>query len=110
MDARSGSILRWFDDINFERHPYDPWAAYSQSKTANILFMVEAARRWEPDQIAVNALNPGRITATNLSRYLGEDSSAPAALEPNCTTVVEVGGAGRGHLGGCRIGAGVRFL
>jgi len=81
----NGEVL--FDDINFERHPYDPWAAYSQSKTANILFMVEAARRWEPDQISVNALNPGRITTTNLSRYLGEDSSPPAAFEPNSTAV-----------------------
>jgi len=81
----NGEVL--FDDINFERHPYDRWAAYSQSKTANILFMVEAARRWAPDQIAVNALNPGRITTTNLSRYLGEDSSTPAAFEPTSTTV-----------------------
>jgi len=81
----NGEVL--FDDINFERHPYDRWAAYSQSKTANILFMVEAARRWAPDQIAVNALNPGRITTTNLSRYLGEDSSPPAAFEPNSTAV-----------------------
>ena len=81
----NGEVL--FDDINFERHPYDRWAAYSQSKTANILFMVEAARRWEPDQIAVNALNPGRITTTNLSRYLGEDSSTPVAFEPNSTAV-----------------------
>ena len=81
----NGEVL--FDDINFERHPYDRWAAYSQSKTANILFMVEAARRWAPDQISVNALNPGRITTTNLSRYLGEDSSTPAAFEPTSTTV-----------------------
>lgn len=44
-------------------------AAYSQSKTANVLFAVEAAKRWAPDRSAVNALKPGRITATNLSRY-----------------------------------------
>jgi NAD(P)-dependent dehydrogenase (short-subunit alcohol dehydrogenase family) len=67
-----------FDDINFERHPYDPWAAYSQSKTANILFTVEAARRWAQDGIAVNALTPGRI-ATNLMRYL-DQAPAPAAF------------------------------
>jgi NAD(P)-dependent dehydrogenase (short-subunit alcohol dehydrogenase family) len=39
----NGEVL--FDDINFERHPYDPWAAYSQSKTANVLFAVEARTR-----------------------------------------------------------------
>ena len=26
--------------------PYDPWLAYGQSKTANVLFAVEADRRW----------------------------------------------------------------
>ena len=31
-----------FDDLNFDRRPYDPWLAYGQSKTANILFAVEA--------------------------------------------------------------------
>jgi hypothetical protein len=30
------------DDIQFERRPYDPWEAYSQSKTANVLFVVVA--------------------------------------------------------------------
>jgi len=81
----NGEVL--FDDINFDRHPYDPWAAYAQSKTANILFMVEAAKRWAVDQIMVNALNPGRITSTNLSRYIGNTSSSPASFEPSSTAV-----------------------
>lgn len=75
---RNGAVL--FDDINFERHPYDPWAAYSQSKTANILFAVEAARRWAPEAIAVNSLTPGRIR-TNLMRYLPEQTRAPASFQ-----------------------------
>jgi NAD(P)-dependent dehydrogenase (short-subunit alcohol dehydrogenase family) len=76
-----------FDDINFERRPYDPWLAYGQSKTANVLFAVEAARRWAGDGIAVNALNPGRITATNLGRHIGELADAPASFEPTSTDV-----------------------
>lgn len=76
-----------FDDVNFERHPYDPWAACSQSKTANVLFMVEAARRWAGDDIAVNALNPARIVDTNLSRHIGDLASSPASFEPNSTSV-----------------------
>src|SRR5919107_1167502 len=40
-----------FDDIHFEHRPYDEWAAYGQSKTANILFAVEAAKRWASDGI-----------------------------------------------------------
>jgi NAD(P)-dependent dehydrogenase (short-subunit alcohol dehydrogenase family) len=57
-----------FDDINFERREYDPWVAYSQSKTANVLFAVEASRRWAEDGITANALNPGGIM-TNLQRH-----------------------------------------
>jgi NAD(P)-dependent dehydrogenase (short-subunit alcohol dehydrogenase family) len=74
----NGEVL--FDDIHFQRHPYDPWAAYSQSKTANILFAVEAGKRWAAGGITVNALTPGRIR-TNLMRYLGDQVPAPAAFQ-----------------------------
>jgi len=67
-----------FADIDFHIRPYDPWVAYGQSKTANILFAVEAARRWADDGIVANALNPGRITSTNLGRYLEEAPVNPA--------------------------------
>ncbi|MRN51622.1 SDR family NAD(P)-dependent oxidoreductase [Paenibacillus monticola] len=50
-----------FDDINFLRRPYDPFLAYGQSKTANVLFAVEASKRWAYDGITVNALMPGAI-------------------------------------------------
>jgi NAD(P)-dependent dehydrogenase (short-subunit alcohol dehydrogenase family) len=78
--------VRW-GDPNFEHGPYDPWAAYSQSKTANVLFAVEAAKRWAVDGIAVNALNPGRITGTGLARYIGDVGSAPTSFEPSSTDV-----------------------
>ncbi len=61
-----------FDDIHFERREYEPWLAYGQSKTANVLFAVEASRRWAADGIAVNALMPGAIS-TNLQRYITEE-------------------------------------
>ena len=47
-----------FDDIHFLERPYEPWAAYGQSKTANVLFAVEGTRRWAGDGITVNALMP----------------------------------------------------
>jgi NAD(P)-dependent dehydrogenase (short-subunit alcohol dehydrogenase family) len=59
-----------FEDIDFERRPYDPWSAYGQSKTANILHAVEIARRWSTEGIFANALNPGAIP-TNLQRHTG---------------------------------------
>jgi NAD(P)-dependent dehydrogenase (short-subunit alcohol dehydrogenase family) len=64
-----------FEDINFRERAYEPWAAYGQSKTANVLFAVEAARRWADDGITVNALMPGGIR-TNLQRYITDEDLA----------------------------------
>ncbi|GHH34450.1 SDR family NAD(P)-dependent oxidoreductase [Lentzea cavernae] len=58
-----------FDDIHYAHRAYDRWQAYGQSKTANILFGVEAGRRWSSEGITMNALMPGSI-ATNLQRHL----------------------------------------
>ena len=58
-----------FDDIHFRAREYEPWAAYGQSKTANVLFAVAATRRWAGDGITVNALMPGGIR-TGLQRYV----------------------------------------
>ena len=58
-----------FDDLNFSFRDYDPFGAYGQSKTANVLFAVEATRRWADDGITANALMPGGI-ATNLQRHV----------------------------------------
>jgi NAD(P)-dependent dehydrogenase (short-subunit alcohol dehydrogenase family) len=65
-----------FDDINFIRRPYDPGLAYGQSKTANVLFAVEAARRWDSDGITANAVQPGPVAATGLNRHLEPDALA----------------------------------
>ena len=58
-----------FDDVNFTSRPYDPWLAYGQSKTANVLFAVEATLRWADDGITANAVHPGAIE-TNLARHM----------------------------------------
>jgi NAD(P)-dependent dehydrogenase (short-subunit alcohol dehydrogenase family) len=100
-----------FDDINFERRSYDAFDAYGQSKTANVLFAVEAAKRWAMDGITVNALNPGRITGTNLSRHIGDVSAAPARFDPKSTDVsyksVEQGAATSTLLAGSPLVEGV---
>ena len=72
-----------FDDLDFARRPYDRWIAYGQSKTANVLFAVEAQRRWAADGIVANAVHPGAIAATNLSRYM--DPSELEALHTSGT-------------------------
>jgi NAD(P)-dependent dehydrogenase (short-subunit alcohol dehydrogenase family) len=53
--------------------PYDPWLAYGQSKTANVLFAVEAHRRWSTEGVAANAVHPGAIYETNLARHMSPD-------------------------------------
>ena len=65
-----------FEDINFSSRPYDPWLAYGQSKTANVLFAVEATRRWAADGITANAVHPGAIAETNLSRHMNAQELA----------------------------------
>ncbi|WP_424465142.1 SDR family NAD(P)-dependent oxidoreductase [Pseudoclavibacter helvolus] len=57
-----------FDDPFFERDDYDRHLAYGQSKTANVLFSLEATRRWTERGIAAAALMPGGIW-TNLQRH-----------------------------------------
>ncbi len=57
----------FFDDPHFNFIPYNPWLAYGQSKTANVLMAVEATRRWANAGIFANALNPGAIP-TNLQK------------------------------------------
>ncbi|MER7276432.1 SDR family NAD(P)-dependent oxidoreductase [Dactylosporangium sp. NPDC000244] len=71
-----------FEDIHFERREYEPWLAYGQSKTANVLFAVEADRRWAGDGIRVNALSPGGIR-TNLQRHVDVDELVRTATAAN---------------------------
>jgi len=69
-----------FDDLFFDRRPYDPWLAYGQSKTANVLFAVEATRRWAGDGITANAVMPGGIW-TNLQRHWDPEVLAAVKAE-----------------------------
>ncbi|MET9227689.1 SDR family NAD(P)-dependent oxidoreductase [Lentzea sp. NPDC003310] len=64
-----------FDDIHYERREYDRWEAYGQSKTANVLFGVEAGRRWASEGITMNALMPGGIL-TALQRHITPEELA----------------------------------
>ncbi len=71
-----------FEDMHFERRPYDKWLAYGQSKTANALFAVELDRRLAPAGVRANAVHPGAIV-TELGRHLSpEDIAALQARSP----------------------------
>jgi NAD(P)-dependent dehydrogenase (short-subunit alcohol dehydrogenase family) len=58
-----------FEDPSFEHRPYDKMVAYGQSKTANVLFAVEADARYQRDGIRAFALHPGAILDTDLARH-----------------------------------------
>ena len=58
-----------FDDINFESTEYDKWAAYGQSKTANVLFTVGLDKRLASQGVRAYAVHPGAIF-TALTRHL----------------------------------------
>jgi NAD(P)-dependent dehydrogenase (short-subunit alcohol dehydrogenase family) len=70
------------DDLNGERRRYRPWAAYSQSKLANLLFVLELERRLTAAGSAVRAVaaHPG-YAATDLQRRTGSPiANAAGAL------------------------------
>jgi NAD(P)-dependent dehydrogenase (short-subunit alcohol dehydrogenase family) len=84
-----------FDDPTFAFVPYTPMVGYGQSKTANVLFAVEADRRWQRDAITVNAVMPGGI-ATRLTRHIDPEALAQARREAGASAelkTVEQGAA-----------------
>ena len=56
-----------FDDLHFERRPYDGWAAYAQSKLANLLHAKSLAARVGAKGITAVSVHPGWVR-TNLIR------------------------------------------
>jgi NAD(P)-dependent dehydrogenase (short-subunit alcohol dehydrogenase family) len=64
-----------FEDVHFERRPYDKWAAYGQAKSANVLHAVELDRRLAAHGVRAFAVHPGMIV-TELGRHLTPDDIA----------------------------------
>jgi NAD(P)-dependent dehydrogenase (short-subunit alcohol dehydrogenase family) len=60
-----------FEDTNYEQRPYNKWASYGQSKTANVLHAVELERRLGQRGVHTYAVHPGAIQ-TELSRHLDQ--------------------------------------
>jgi NAD(P)-dependent dehydrogenase (short-subunit alcohol dehydrogenase family) len=77
-----------FDDLMFERG-YEPYAAYAQSKLAQIMFTFELAAR-RPDLVA-NALHPATLMDTKMVREnLGASRSTVAEGVEATVRVVEL--------------------
>jgi NAD(P)-dependent dehydrogenase (short-subunit alcohol dehydrogenase family) len=61
-----------FDDLNWERRPYQPSRAYNDSKLANLVFTAELQRRLTAtgSGVLANAAHPG-LVATNIYHHDG---------------------------------------
>ena len=109
-----------FDDIQFERRPYDKWQAYGQSKTANVLFAVGLERRLASRGVHALALHPAGII-TELGRHLEPNDlqlllkrrpglkmksvEAGAATQVFAATAPELEGRGGVYLEDCHVAA-----
>lgn len=66
-----------FDDMNFEKGPYDPLAAYGQSKTANIWMCNSIDRHYAPFVRGLS-VHPGVILETGITRHFEADTMSNA--------------------------------
>ena len=69
--AHSLTGIIW-DDIHFQKNPYNKWMAYGQSKTASSLIAIEFHRRMKDKGVSGYSVHPGGIM-TPLQRHLEKD-------------------------------------
>lgn len=66
------SIVHFYGKIDFDnllgKKKYKPFAAYTQSKLANVLFAYELAKRLRGTGVTANSLHPG-VVNTNIARH-----------------------------------------
>jgi NAD(P)-dependent dehydrogenase (short-subunit alcohol dehydrogenase family) len=117
-----------FHDPNFERRPYDPWAAYGQSKTANALFAVALDAIGQRQSVRAFSVHPGGIV-TDLIRHMSQaqidaseiiDASGKPIIDPEnnkktpqqgaatavwCATSPQLNGMGGVYCADCEIAA-----
>lgn len=65
--------LNGSDNYNFQNNDYDPFAAYGQSKTANIYMSNEIERRFASRHLHSTSIHPG-IIATGLAQHMPPDA------------------------------------
>jgi NAD(P)-dependent dehydrogenase (short-subunit alcohol dehydrogenase family) len=79
------------DDVDSAETPYDPWQAYSRSKSANALFAVELDRRGREAGLRACAVHPGTVV-TELPRHLTAEviASMPPERGPRGVTLKSI--------------------
>ncbi len=69
--AHHRSDIRW-DDIHFEKDPYEKWDAYGQAKTANALFALGLHLKYHDQGLRAFSVHPGGIM-TPLQRHMAAE-------------------------------------
>lgn len=78
-----------FEDWNFEKHEYERWAAYGQSKSANALFAVKLDEIGKEHNVRAFSLHPGGII-TDLIRHMAtEDLQKAGAIDADGKPVID---------------------
>lgn len=79
-----------FDDIHFERRPYDPAAAYGQSKSANALFAVWLDHLGKASGVRAFSLHPGGMIGSGFARNMSAaDKAASGYLDAEGKPVID---------------------
>jgi NAD(P)-dependent dehydrogenase (short-subunit alcohol dehydrogenase family) len=88
MGHKAGQVD--FDDINFERRPYNNYVAYGQSKSANALFALWLDRLGQSTGVRSFSLHPGGMITSGFSRDMSEaDKKATGFLDAQGKPVID---------------------
>jgi NAD(P)-dependent dehydrogenase (short-subunit alcohol dehydrogenase family) len=60
-----------FHDYNFERTPYEPYAAYGSSKTATLWMANEIERRYGTKGLHATSVHPGAVLTEKINSQMG---------------------------------------
>lgn len=89
-----------YEDINFDNTTtYEPWKAYGQSKTANMLHALGLSMRYPADVITAVSLHPG-VIETELWRHVGQANPPNKSIPQGAATTVYCAVAPELHTGG----------
>lgn len=70
-----------FDDINFSKGDYSPFASYGQSKLANVYMANSIERHYGSQGLHAFSLHPGVIMETELARHMTPEDMAGMDLD-----------------------------
>jgi NAD(P)-dependent dehydrogenase (short-subunit alcohol dehydrogenase family) len=79
-----------FNDMNYKTREYQPWVAYGQSKTANILFALALDERGQKHNVRAFSIHPGVIVSTDLKRHISvEELKKANAIDENGEPILD---------------------